>query len=193
MIYLLGGSSAFTGALKTSFQKTIKYPRIAFIPSSEDALEKSTYYMALTLQWFKSIGITFESATLVDKAIETDVIYLMGGDPVTQMTLIKTLKLEETIKASKIIIANSAGAINICQHTLISKDVDYIEGLYYKGLNIAKDVTVEVHYQSKHKNILKKMMKEHGIEVVYGIPEEAAILIDESIDLLGEHIEVIRL
>ncbi|OGO81938.1 MAG: hypothetical protein A2Y18_08190 [Clostridiales bacterium GWD2_32_19] len=137
MVYLLGGGKGFSEKIAESFIKNIvQGSNITFIPTSQEDVETVEKYKTVNIKWLKEIGITFEESFIigidddkksaVNKLEKSDVIYLMGGLPHTQLELINKLGIEEKIKEFQgILIGTSAGALNLCEYSITTRYDDY--------------------------------------------------------------------
>ncbi|WP_425448298.1 Type 1 glutamine amidotransferase-like domain-containing protein [Dethiothermospora halolimnae] len=199
MIYLLGGGQGFNNKIGEDFKITLKDKKsIIFIPTTPEDKEKSNKYKKINLDWFKDLDINFEESYMInsddtskeveEKIQNKDVIFLMGGDPIGQLKLMKDKELKSYLKNSNaVIIGISAGALSICDKCIITKDKDYPENIVLEGLNLTNGINVEVHYDDSHDEDIYEIMSDNSISEVYGIPEDSAIKIDgNNLQFLGE-------
>ena len=136
-------------------------------------------------EMFVERGMVFEEHRVIDgrtgaaEAVklvrEADCVFLMGGDPVRQMKLIRELGLVPELRESHaVILGVSAGAMNM------GKRVAEIWGAkaFYDGIGLA-DVTVKAHYTQDDWFIpvLKELSWEHPI---VAMEDESAIYIQED-------------
>ncbi|GMQ61699.1 Type 1 glutamine amidotransferase-like domain-containing protein [Vallitalea maricola] len=199
MIYLLGGGFGFKEDLQNEFKSVLKNKNsITFIPTSPQDRSKCEKYKKVNLSWFSDIGINFDNVSMInqeddvisaqDKIIKSNIIFLMGGDPITQLKFISDKKLENCLlEYEGIIIGISAGALSICKKCILTKDQDYPENIVVDGINLTNGINVDVHYTNEHDENLYQIIKEHKIDKVYAIPEDGALRIDnDSIKFVGE-------
>lgn len=192
MIYMLGGSASFSEELVGSFKKNLcDANRIVFIPTSPENVEKSLKYMKLIMKDFLDIGIVFKECNLLiescsidtieEKISNADIVFLMGGNPLTQMDFIKRKNIDRSLKNySRTLIGLSAGAINISEYAIIIQDESVNESTVYKGLNLASGISVDVHYTTEKDLDIKDVQSRWGINTIYAIPEESSVFINNG-------------
>ena len=113
-----------------------------------------------------------EAAELVRAA---GCVFLMGGDPVLQMVLIRDLGLVSPLRDSRaVILGVSAGAMNMGRQVAEIWD----SKAFYKGLGLA-DITIKSHYTEGDwfVPLLKELSRTHPIIVM---EDESAIFINED-------------
>lgn len=199
MIYLLGGGLGFKEDLQNEFRSVLKNKNsITFIPTSPQDKIKCKKYKKVNLSWFSDIGINFDKVSMInqeddvisaqDKIIRSDVIFLMGGDPITQLKFISNKRLENCLsKYEGIIIGISAGALSICKKCIITKDEDYPENIVLDGIDLTNGINVDVHYTNEHDENLYQIIEEHEIDKIYAIPEDGAVRINnEGMKFIGK-------
>lgn len=199
MMYLLGGGLGFKNGLGEEFKSVLKNKNsITFIPTSPQDKDKCEKYKKVNLSWFHDIGIEFDNVTMInqeddvtlaqDKIVKSDVIFLMGGDPITQLKFISDKKLKNCLSEYEgIIIGISAGALSICKKCIITKDQDYPENIVVDGIDLTNGINVDVHYTNEHDENLYQIIKEHKIDKIYVIPEDGGLRIDnEGMKFIGE-------
>lgn len=164
--------------------------------------ENDNLYFDKILKCFNKIGINFDRTIEIsdDSKLEefqsfpqNRVYFLMGGNPLTQLALIKKYDLIEELKNyDGLVIGFCAGAINLSKHSIITTDDDFEEPLYYNGINRV-NITVEPHFYLDDSDFTKNRLKEIGKfcktlnTEIYAIPDESAIdIIDDSIGFYGE-------
>lgn len=199
MIYLMGGVNGFNNKIGEDFKLTLKDKKsIVFIPTTPENKEKCEKYRRINLEWFKEVGITFTDIDIINledtldmvknKIDGKEIIFLMGGDPISQLKLIHDKQLENDLIGSKaVIIGVSAGALSICEKCIITKDVDYSRNMVLDGLNLTKGLNVDVHYNCEHDSDINEIINNYNIEKIYGIPENCAIKIEnDAIKFIGD-------
>lgn len=113
-----------------------------------------------------------EAAELVRAA---DCVFLMGGDPVLEMALIRDLGLVSPLRDSRaVILGVSAGAMNMGKQVAEIWD----SKAFYEGLGLA-DVTIKSHYAQGDwfVPLLKELSREHPI---VAMEDESAIFLSEG-------------
>ena len=113
-----------------------------------------------------------EAAELVRAA---DCVFLMGGDPVLEMALIRDLGLVSPLRDSRaVILGVSAGAMNIGKQVAEIWD----SKAFYDGLGLA-DITIKSHYAEGDwfVPLLKEMSMIHPI---VAMEDESAVFLSEG-------------
>lgn len=151
-------------------------------------------YLNNILVCFKNIGIEFESVFNLDNNSQTEelenfikkdnlIIFLMGGNPYTQMELIKNFNLVNFIKEyNGLVIGFCAGALNLSKHSIITTDEDFLTPDVYDGIGRVS-IVVESHYndesdikRNKELETFSKQLKQK----IYAIPDESMIVIENE-------------
>ena len=113
-----------------------------------------------------------EAAELVRAA---DCVFLMGGDPVLEMALIRDLGLVSPLRDSRaVILGVSAGAMNMGRRVAEIWD----SKAFYEGLGLA-DITIKSHYAQGDwfVPLLKELSREHPI---VAMEDESAVFLSEG-------------
>ena len=113
-----------------------------------------------------------EAAELVRAA---GCVFLMGGDPVLQMALIRDLGLVSPLRESRaVILGVSAGSMNMGKQVAEIWD----SKSFYEGLGLA-DITIKSHYAEGDwfVPLLKELSRTHPI---VAMEDESAIFINED-------------
>ena len=159
-------------------------------------------YFAKIQNCFDKMGVFFDNAIeLSDTTKQTQfqnfptknrVYFLMGGNPITQLELIKFYKLEQTIKNYKgIVIGFCAGAINVSKYSIITSDGDFEKPFWYHGLGRI-EISIEPHFDYDDTDFTKNRITELNnfckqLETnIYAIPDKSVINISEDMQFLGE-------
>ena len=114
-----------------------------------------------------------EAGSLVRAA---DCVFLMGGDPVQQMALIRDLGLVSPLRESRaVILGVSAGAMNMGKQVAEIWD----SKAFYEGLGLA-DITIKSHYTEGDwfVPVLKALSREHPI---VAMEDESAIFVQNDV------------
>ena len=121
------------------------------------------------------------AAEAVQLVREADCVFLMGGDPVQEMALIRDLGLVSPLRESRaVILGVSAGAMNMGRWVAEIWD----SKAFYEGLGLA-DITIKSHYTQGDwfVPLLKELSREHPI---VAMEDESAIFIrDEAKRMIG--------
>ena len=115
------------------------------------------------------------AAEAVQLVQEADCVFLMGGDPVAQMALIRDLCLVSPLRDSRaMILGVSAGAMNMGKHVAEIWD----SKAFYEGIGLA-DITIKAHYTPGEwfVPLLKELSMTHPIAAM---EDESAIFINEE-------------
>ena len=131
---------------------------------------------------FTERGMAFAAHHVIDRRTgaaeavklvrEADCVFLMGGDPVEQMALIRDLGLVSLLRESPaVILGVSAGAMNMGKHVAEIWE----SKAFYEGIGLA-DVTIKAHYTQGEwfVPLLKELSREHPI---FAMEDESAIFI----------------
>lgn len=119
------------------------------------------------IDWIDPEMPTSEMILLIEKS---NILFLIGGDPIIYLKRIKRYKLKKAIIAyTGLIIGYSAGAMILLDHYELEDKV-------YSGLGKVKNVEIEVHCQ-------KKPIKKN----VYGIGDKGGLMVkDDRVMSFGE-------
>lgn len=200
-IYLLSGpgtNEGFSDVISKELKKDLKGMKsITFISSSPAKHEKNMSFvygnekitgMINHLKYFTN----FEKVNIVDDEnreldINSDIIYLLGGNYETQLNFIKENKFDEILKNYEgVLLCTSCGAMNIAECGYYSKDEDVDDSFFYNGIGLT-NITIDPHFDinnSVQVNEAKKMSFKH---VIYGVPNSSCIKIyNKKIDMIGK-------
>ena len=136
-------------------------------------------------QMFAERGMAFAEHAVIDgrtaaaEAVKlvraADCVFLMGGDPVAQMKLIRDLGLISPLRDSRaVILGVSAGSMNMGKQVAEIWD----SKAFYEGLGLA-DITIKSHYTQGEwfVPLLKELSMAHPI---VAMEDESAIFINED-------------
>ena len=200
-IYLLSGPGTiegFSNVVSKELEKDLKDAKtITFISSSPEKHEKNINFIygndkiAGMINHLKEIA-NFKVVNIVDDKnknldINSDVIYLLGGNYETQLNFIIENKLDEILKNYRgILLCTSCGAMNVAKYGYYSKDDDIKKSFFYKGLGFT-NITIDPHFEIENDiqvEEAKKMSFEH---VIYGVPNSSCIKVsDDNIEMIGK-------
>ena len=204
-IYLLSGPGTiegFSNVVSKELEKDLKDAKtITFISSSPEKHEKNINFVygndkiAGMINHLKEIA-NFKVVNIVDDKnknldINSDVIYLLGGNYETQLNFITENKLDEILKNYRgILLCTSCGAMNVAECGYYSKDEDIKKSFFYKGLGFT-NITIDSHFEIENDiqvEEAKKMSFEH---VIYGVPNSSCIKVsDGNIEMIGKVYEL---
>lgn len=200
-IYLLSGpgtTESFSNVVFSELQKDLKNVKtISFIASSAENHEKNMNFVygneKITgmINHLKNFA-NLEQVSIVDDEnkyldINSDVIYLLGGNYETQLSFIKENKFDEILKNyNGILLCTSCGAMNVAEYGYYSKDDDIKKSFFYNGLGLT-NITIDPHFEIENDiqvEELKKMLFEH---IVYGVPNSSCIKIsNNNVEMIGK-------
>lgn len=202
-IYLLSGPGTTKGYTKEIIKKMKEDLKdansISFIASSPDNHEKNMKYVfgndevVGIINHLKEVK-TFDKINLIDNSnidkealINSDIIYLLGGDTKSQLEFIKNNKIDLILKDYKgIILGTSCGAMNIATDSYYSKDEDYDKSFFYKGIGLI-DITIDPHFDINNEEQVNEAKNMSFAHKIYGVPNDSCIrILDNYIDLIGQ-------
>lgn len=176
----------------------VLYKNIVFIPANFENMEKVNGYANIDVSWFKEIGINLNGITVLNdtmtkeemfRSIENaDIIFLMGGDTLKQNDFLMKNGLKPIIKIfKKVVIGISAGAINLSDISLCSKDEeDGVEKtITYEGIGRI-NYTIEPHFDIDNKIFLQNELYPLSEKMtIYGLPNNTGVrIIDSNFEIL---------
>lgn len=176
----------------------VLYKNIVFIPANFENMEKVNVYANIDVSWFKEIGINLNEITVLNdtmtkeemfRSIENaDIIFLMGGDTLKQNDYLMKNDLKPIIKTfKKVVIGISAGAINLSNISLCSKDEeDGVEKtITYEGIGRI-NYTIEPHFDIDSKILLQNELYPLSEKMtIYGLPNNTGVrIIDSNFEIL---------
>lgn len=176
----------------------VLYKNIVFIPANFENMEKVNGYANIDVSWFKEIGINLNGITVLNdtmtkeemfRSIENaDIIFLMGGDTLKQNDFLMKNDLKPIIKTlKKVVIGISAGAINLSNISLCSKDEeDGVEKtITYEGIGRI-NYTIEPHFDIDNKIFLQNELYPLSEKMtIYGLPNNTGVrIIDSNFEIL---------
>lgn len=176
----------------------VLYKNIVFIPANFENMEKVNGYANIDVSWFKEIGINLNGITVLNDTMtkeemfssieNADIIFLMGGDTLKQNDFLMKNDLKPIIKTfKKVVIGISAGAINLSNISLCSKDEeDGIEKtITYEGIGRI-NYTIEPHFDIDNKILLQnELYPLSEKKTIYGLPNNTGVrIIDSNFEIL---------
>ncbi len=176
----------------------VLYKNIVFIPANFENMEKVNGYANIDVSWFKEIGINLNGITVLNdtmtkeemfRSIENaDIIFLMGGDTLKQNDFLMKNDLKPIIKTfKKVVIGISAGAINLSNILLCTKDEeDGVEKtITYEGIGRI-NYTIEPHFDIDNKILLQNELYPLSEKMtIYGLPNNTGVrIINKKFEIL---------
>lgn len=176
----------------------VLYKNIVFIPANFENMEKVNDYANIDVFWFKEIGINLNGITVLNDTMtkeemfssieNADIIFLMGGDTLKQNDFLMKNDLKPIIKTfKKVVIGISAGAINLSNISLCSKDEeDGVEKtITYEGIGRI-NYTIEPHFDIDNKIFLQNELYPLSEKMtIYGLPNNTGVrIIDSNFEIL---------
>lgn len=208
IIYLMSGPHkklGFNEKIKESLKITLEDKKnITFIASTPDDYEKNDKYVngnnkdipgmkkliseISNIETFNILDNRTTTPEGIKNINNSDVIYLLGGNPITQIKYLKENGYDEIIKNfNGVILGTSAGAMNLSKVAYYSKDEDYNYSFFYEGLGLI-DITIDPHFDIE-KNIQIQEAIDNSIEKqIIGITDESALIIrnDSIIEFIND-------
>ena len=151
--------------LKSSIKKN---SNLVFI--NAPGFQNENLYLKRILNCFDSIDVVFDNIIeLRDKNKHVEfksfpeknrVYFLMGGNPITQLDIIKEYNLLDTLKnCDDLVIGFCAGAINLSKHSIITSDDDFDTPFSYDGVKRI-DLVIEPHFKIDKSKFTKNRIAE---------------------------------
>lgn len=200
--YLFSGLdkvNGFTDKQKEFLKKDIKNNmNIVFIASSFDNYERNDIKHKELVKLFNDINIKFNNIYLIDNRIDSnkskelirnsDIIFLMGGDPKKEMDSIIEYDLLSDIKTKEgIIIGVSAGSMNQITNVIYKDEIDNNILIKYKGLGFF-NTNIYPHVDINNKEYLQEIFEVSKYGKILCLPNSSFIRIENNkIDIIGEH------
>lgn len=200
-IYLLSGPGTiegFSDVISNELKKDLKEVHsISFISSSPAKHEKNMNFVygneKITgmINHLKDFA-NFEQVNIVDNEnkhldINSDVVYLLGGNYKTQLSFIKENKFDEILKNyNGILLCTSCGAMNVAEYGYYSKDEDIKKSFFYNGLGLT-NITIDPHFEIENDTQVKEDKKMSFEHIIYGVPNSSCIRIsNNNVEMIGK-------
>lgn len=153
-------------------------------------------YLPNIIRCFNKAKIEFKEIMRIDNNTDTNelnefykrnekiLMFLMGGDPYTQLDIINKYNLKDRLKNQEdLVIGFCAGAINLSAHSIITSDEDFKNPDSYEGIG-REDICIEPHFNdindSKRIDELKNFSKQFNTKI-YCIPDESIMYFEDGI------------
>lgn len=192
-IYLLSGplkESGFPQVVKKELKNDLSNKNYCvLVCTKSNEYIKNDEYKDRMKRDLSDVGFNGE-IILLDKRIgqqqalkvltKADFIYLLGGDPVRQLKYILDNGFDEIIRNSNVlVIGTSAGAMNLCCQVYCSKDEDFLESMFYKGLGLV-NLIIDPHFDINDLEQVKKIKLQSKNKEIIGLPDDSAIIIEDE-------------
>ncbi|MCL2592940.1 MAG: Type 1 glutamine amidotransferase-like domain-containing protein [Defluviitaleaceae bacterium] len=189
---------------KALLQDIKKANKIIYIPTDFSMKDKTLEYSAGFTSHFAKIGLNFEEVIVLNEnmskndmhehIIEADVVYLMGGNPNSQLEILDKYNLENSIrKTNAVVIGLSAGAMCMSKYSIVLPINDKYPIIdIRKGMNLS-GISIYPHYNAGGKILdvfedEKQITKKSDILIAYQKCGDFYLLGDDSVirDYNGE-------
>lgn len=74
-------------------------------------------------------------------------------------------------------IGTSAGAMNLCCQVYCSKDEDFLESMFYKGLGLV-NLIIDPHFDINNLKQVKEIKLQSKNKEIIGLPDDSAIIVE---------------
>ena len=166
-----------------------------FVVSDPNAYEISDTYAKLTFDSFNMSGFNFKNLQILDSRTDgnlediiknASIVFLAGGNTLTQMNYFNKINLSSVLKKyTEIIIGQSAGALNLAGEVYCSPETgeEINEKRYFKGLGLTK-INVEPHFKNspnfENQNILNKIRLKDSKKMPFIAITDGSYIIDDG-------------
>jgi dipeptidase E len=171
---------------------------ITFIAASFNDYQNNDRQIKALIKFFNQKNITFSKINVIDNRItkeiakqmikETNIVFLMGGDPEEQMQNINKYELSKLLKRRDgLTIGISAGSMNQAEHVIDKED----DGIHdYKGFGLAK-INIYPHLDFNNLAYLNEIKEVSKLIDLYALPNDSFIVIEnEKPTFVGEYYQV---
>ncbi len=168
-----------------------------FVVSNPDTFDKNDSYGKLTFDSFNLSGFNFSNLKIldsrtIDKAEEyiknSSIVFLGGGVTKTQMEFFNKIGLSSLLKKyAKIIIGQSAGALNLAEEVYNSPEDEEEQVRYFKGLGLT-NINIEPHFKNnthlETETLGKILLEDSKTKSFIAIPDGSYIIDDGNEQVL---------
>ncbi|MCL2445459.1 MAG: peptidase E [Oscillospiraceae bacterium] len=173
-----------------------QHESLAFVASNVANHAKTDHYAATLNDYFAKAGVHFSRYHMLDGRIsfahavqlatETDCVFLMGGNPATQIQYLRESGLAQAIAGTHAAVFGlSAGAINMAKTAFD----DTQSPSTYAGLGLA-DITIHPHFDPQKQDELAAIRQVSAKRPIYAMKDESAIFVqNEQNTFMGEIIK----
>ena len=196
-IYLLSGPGTKEGfskkileELNTDLKDAKSITFIASSPSNHDKNLKFIYGSENIIGMINHLKLihTFEKINVIDDLnknknviINSDVVYLLGGNHESQLKFIKENNLGEVLKEfDGILLCTSCGAMNIAEKGYYSKDENVSDSYFYDGIGLINR-TIDPHFDINNEGQVNEALKMSSNHIIYGVPNDSGIKVEKGI------------
>lgn len=174
---------------------------ISFITSDFYNNEKNDSIVEKLISFFRDISIRFNKINIIDCRIDkeeskeivknSDIVFLMGGDPKKEMDYINEYGLAEVLlEREGITIGVSAGSINMAKNVIYRDEDENKTIIRYKGIGLT-DISIYPHLDFKNIDYLKEIFEVSKLQKITALPDESFIVIENGeVNYINEHYDV---
>lgn len=174
---------------------------ISFITSDFYDNEKNDLMVDKLIKFFKDISIRFNKINTIDcrtnkeesKEIvkNSDIVFLMGGDPKKEMSYINEYDLAKILlDRDGITIGVSAGSINMAKDVIYRDEDENKTMIRYKGIGLT-DICIYPHLDFKNIDYLKEIFEVSKLQKITALLNESFIVIENNeVKYVNEHYDV---
>lgn len=206
-VYLLSGPDKYKGycdALKADISKEIKYIKylvgIAANPNKHEKNDKMFFGDGVCsgiVNMLKSCGIKISETALLDDRTDTqtaksiiekaDVVYLLGGDPMSQYSFIESLGCLNLLKEfDGIVFGISAGSMNCANNVLFFSEDGSNNIIKYAGLGISP-IYIYPHFSVDNESLISQLKQLSKDSEIFALPNDSYIKItDNKTEIVGK-------
>ena len=157
----------------------------SYADSRYDHIKKIFQNLKCQTQYLKKNNVIHNPKIIEEKINNADIIYIDGGDTLKLLDYVKKYSIDILLKKAyekgTILVGKSAGAILLSKAGLSDSYILRGEKSTYEfveGLNI-ESIIICPHYTKEKQSIIKDKLKKK--EIVYGIPNQTALVIKDHI------------
>ncbi|NBJ88737.1 Type 1 glutamine amidotransferase-like domain-containing protein [Acutalibacter sp. 1XD8-36] len=159
---------------------------IVFVSAWPEDYERNDSDLEGMYEMFTEQGMDFRRHRVIDSRAEAceaakeireaSCIFLMGGHPGLQLSMIQDMGLAEAVRESGgVVLGVSAGAINMALRSLDTKE----SPVPYEGLGLA-DITVKPHFEPGYEGVLSALMRISDELPICAMEDNSAIFVEEG-------------
>ncbi len=174
---------------------------ISFITSDFFDNENNDLMVEKIIGFFRDISIRFNKINIIDCRTDkevskeivknSDIVFLMGGDPKKEMDSINEYGLSSILlEREGITIGVSAGSINLAKNVIYRDEDENKTIIKYKGIGLT-DISIYPHLDFKNIDFLKEIFEISKLQKVTALPDESFIIIEDGeVNYINEHYDV---
>ena len=183
--------------------------KFVLVASDPDNYERNDLFLQMDIEALKLSGLTFKEYLVLDGRAkgniddilkDSDLIFLCGGNTLTQNIFFNNVGLKEYLRSiNSVIVGISAGSINSANDVYNSpeseedlKNSPYLNGLDLTTINIEPHFILEDSSDNCNKKLQRKeILKESYSRTIIALTDRAYILqTDEDCKLYGESYKI---